>query len=309
MFRSVFSKGGVIAALAGGTAIYWGVNRGEAPAAKPVTAALTPPPVALSADEWRSFKLVHKEALTKGVPSPTVLFRFALPDKTMEAGLPVASCVLVRAPIGSSKPDGSNAFVIRPYTPISGNHAKGHMDLAIKVYPDGKMSQHVDKLKVGDSLDFKGPIMKISLDDLSKKARLGLICGGSGLTPMIQVVEELYHQNKSIEVSMIYANVSEKDIIAKERLDALAKQNVTFDIHYAVDKSDSKDFEGSVGYINRDLLAKQMPPPASDSLILVCGPPGMMKSISGDKLPDKSQGPLSGLLKDMGYTEQQVFKF
>jgi cytochrome-b5 reductase len=61
-----------------------------------------------------------------------------------------------------------------------------------------------------------------------------------------------------------------------------------------------------VGYINRDLLAKQMPPPASDSLILVCGPPGMMKSISGDKLPDKSQGPLSGLLKDMGYTEQQV---
>lgn len=76
---------------------------------------------------------MHKEALTKGVPSPTVLFRFALPDKTMEAGLPVASCVLVRAPIGSSKPDGSNAFVIRPYTPISGNHAKGHMDLAIKV--------------------------------------------------------------------------------------------------------------------------------------------------------------------------------
>jgi ferredoxin-NADP reductase len=31
--------------------------------------------------------------------------------------------------------------------------------------------------------------MKISLDDLSKKARLGLICGGSGLTPMIQVAD------------------------------------------------------------------------------------------------------------------------
>lgn len=56
---------------------------------------------------------VHKEALTKGVANPTVLFRFALPDKDHEPGLPVASCLLVRAPIGSEKPDGSRAFVLR----------------------------------------------------------------------------------------------------------------------------------------------------------------------------------------------------
>lgn len=96
---------------------------------------------ALSPDEWRSFKLVsqsyrwqhqaavaasgaahqamrpsaqvHKEALTSGVASPTVLFRFALPSDDMEIGLPVASCLLTRAPIGSEKPDGSRAFVIR----------------------------------------------------------------------------------------------------------------------------------------------------------------------------------------------------
>ena len=35
----------------------------------------------------------------------------------------------------------------------------------------------------------------------------------------------------------------------------------------------------------------------------------MMRAISGDKLPDKSQGPLTGLLKDLGYDESQVFKF
>lgn len=43
--------------------------------------------------------------------------------------------------------------------------------------------------------------------------------------------------------------------------------------------------------------------------VLVCGPPPMMRAISGDKLPDKSQGPLTGLLKDLGYDESQVFKF
>lgn len=52
-----------------------------------------------------------------------------------------------------------------------------------------------------------------------------------------------------------------------------------------------------------------MPAPAADSLVCVCGPPGMMNAISGDKLPDKSQGPLTGMLKAMGYSENNVYKF
>lgn len=60
------------------------------------------------------------------------------PPPPRQVGLPVASCLLVRAPIGSEKPDGSRAFVIRPYTPISHPDERGHFDLAIKVYKDGK---------------------------------------------------------------------------------------------------------------------------------------------------------------------------
>lgn len=63
--------------------------------------------------------------------------RFALPDKGQPVGLPVASCLLVRAPIGSEKPDGSRAFVLRPYTPISHPDERGHFDLAIKARRGG----------------------------------------------------------------------------------------------------------------------------------------------------------------------------
>ena len=34
-----------------------------------------------------------------------------------------------------------------------------YLDLAVKVYPEGKMSKHIHSLKPGDTLDFKGPIM------------------------------------------------------------------------------------------------------------------------------------------------------
>ena len=39
------------------------------------------------------------------------------------------------------------------------------------------------------------------------------------------------------------------------------------------------------------------------------GPPPMMNAISGDKAKDKSQGELTGILKQLGYEPEQVFKF
>jgi len=35
----------------------------------------------------------------------------------------------------------------------------------------------------------------------------------------------------------------------------------------------------------------------------------MYKAISGDKAPDKTQGELTGILAELGYTKDQVFKF
>jgi hypothetical protein len=70
-----------------------------------------------------------------------------------------------------------------------------------------------------------------------------------------------------------------------------------------------------------------MPAPGDDMLIMVCGtfrrlkfsqerklirilgPSPMMEAVSGNKAKDKSQGELTGMLKTMGYTEKQVFKF
>lgn len=266
-------------------------------------------PSALDANEWRSLKLVHKEQLTS-TADPTYLYRFEFPDAKQPAGLPVASCLLTRAPIGSIKDDGTQTMVIRPYTPISKPSEVGHLDLAIKVYPAGKMSQHVNNLKIGETLDFKGPLMKLSLDKIKEHPQIGMVAGGSGLTPMLQVAEEALRQGLPLKMSLIFANVTEAGIIAKDRLDALAaKHPNNFSVYYVVDKSSSATWKGGVGYLSKELLKKHLPAPGPGSMVLVCGPPPMMKAVSGDKLPDKSQGPVTGLLKDMGYDETNVYKF
>jgi cytochrome-b5 reductase len=259
----------------------------------------------LDPEHWRGLKLLSQEQLTGG-DRPTHLLRFELPAS--QPPLPVASALLVRMPVGKEKDDGTRAFVLRPYTPVSASDAKT-LDLALKIYPDGKLTPHLGSLKPGDVLDFKGPLPKIPLSEVSKHKSIGMISGGTGITPMLQVATELLRNKYSGTINLIYANVSPSDIMLKDRLDALAKSHSNFKVYYVVDKAE-KGWTGGVGYVTAEMLKERMPVPSAESLVLVCGPPGMMKVISGEKVSPKEQGPLTGLLKEkLGYTESQVYKF
>ncbi|KAH9623126.1 hypothetical protein KSS87_001701 [Heliosperma pusillum] len=152
------------------------------------------------------------------------------------------------------------------------------------------------------------PIEKLRYTPNMKK-HIGMIAGGSGVTPMLQVAEAiLKNQDDKTQVSLIYANVSPDDILLKQKLDILATSHPNFKVFYTVDKP-SENWKGGVGYVSKDMVSKGLPVPSNDTLVLVCGPPGMMQHISGNKAKDYSQGELSGVLKELGYTEEMVYKF
>lgn len=262
----------------------------------------------LSPNEFRDLKLLKKEKLTHN----SYHLSFELPGGA-SANMPVASCLLTKAMLqgpGDDKPK----VVVRPYTPVSKPDAAGHLDLVIKAYPAGKMSKFLGDLSVGDSVAFKGPIPKYPYSANSKK-EIGMVAGGTGITPMLQVAEHILdNPADTTKVSLLFANVSEGDILLKDKIDGLASKHPDrFKVFYVVDKPNWGGifWKGGVGYVTKDMLAAHMPAPSlgSDALVMVCGPPGMMNVVSGDKAPDKSQGELSGLLKAMGYAAEQVYKF
>ncbi|XP_042492355.1 NADH-cytochrome b5 reductase-like protein [Macadamia integrifolia] len=291
---------GVIAALSGGISYYYysspnlvQLDHSNEEAGEKV---------ALNPEKWVEFKLQDSARVSHN----TKLFRFSF-DPTAKLGLDVASCFYTRAPQGLDD-EGKMTYVLRPYTPISDPDSKGYFDLLIKMYPDGKMSQYFANLKKGDVLEVKGPIQKLRYTPNMKK-NIGMIAGGSGITPMLQIIDAVIkNPDDTTQVSLIYANVSPDDILLKEKLDTLAKSNPNLKVFYTVDKP-SKNWKGGQGFVSRDMVVKALPGPAEDSLIVVCGPPGMMKHISGDKNKDRTQGELTGLLKELGYTEQMVYKF
>ena len=59
--------------------------------------------------------------------------------------------------------------VIKPYTPVTDVRQRGYVDFVIKVYPEGRMSQHLDKMEPGENLLFKGPRGSFEYKANSKK--------------------------------------------------------------------------------------------------------------------------------------------
>ncbi|KAJ2004233.1 hypothetical protein H4R26_002636 [Coemansia thaxteri] len=267
---------------------------GAASSSVPATKALDPA-------NFVAFKL--KETIP--INHDTSRFRFAL-EPNQELGLDITSCFVVKAKVGNDEKP-----TIRPYTPVSPQHARGYFDLVIKKYPTGKMSSHVHSMVPGDVLEIKGPIPKYPYRNGALK-EIGMIAGGSGITPMLQLIQHvLADPSDHTKLTLVFANRSEDDIILRSTLDDFAKKHPDqLKVHYVVDKAASANWQGDVGYVTKELVQKYMPSAGKDGILVsVCGPVPMMKSISGVKAPDYSQGEVGGIFKELGYTSEQVFKF
>jgi cytochrome-b5 reductase len=158
---------------------------------------------------------------------------------------------------------------VRSYTPISGDHQPGYFDLLIKSYPTGNISKHMASMTVGQTLRVKGP--KGAFVYTPNMVRhFGMIAGGTGITPMLQVVRAIIRGRAAgdkTEVDLIFANVTPQDILLKEDLDALAKEDSGFRVHYVLDKPPA-GWTGGVGYVTPEMITVSCAPLSSVSALL-----------------------------------------
>ncbi|VDC04246.1 unnamed protein product [Peniophora sp. CBMAI 1063] len=260
----------------------------------------------LDPKEFKDFKL------KKVIPynDNTSTFVFELPDGEASL-LPVASCLVIKSTDPNALVDDKGKPVIRPYTPVSPPDLPGELHLLIKKYETGKASKYVHEgLKPGDTLSIKGPIPKYPYKQ-NEFEEVALIGGGSGITPLWQVASHALSDPKNnTKFTLVFANVAEKDILMREQLDGLAKEHPDkFKVVYVLDKADG-NWTGPTGYINSQLVKQYVPPADLKEKIkvFVCGPPGQVAAIAGKK-DGMKQGSVGGILKELGYTEDQVYKF
>jgi cytochrome-b5 reductase len=187
---------------------------------------------------------------------------------------------------------------------------KGYIELIVKKYPNGPMSTYLHDMTPGQRLDFKGPLPKYPWAP-NKHEHIALVAGGTGITPMYQLIRSIFdNPEDKTKVTLIFGNVTEEDILLKRELAHIENTYPQrFRAFYVLDNP-PKEWAGTKGFITKDLLKTVLPEPKEGNIkIFVCGPPGLYKAISGPKVSPKDQGELSGILKELGYTEEQVYKF
>ncbi|EGN92384.1 hypothetical protein SERLA73DRAFT_79664 [Serpula lacrymans var. lacrymans S7.3] len=240
----------------------------------------------LERSRWNAVKL----CAIQQVNHDSYLYRFALPYETQELGLPVGQHVFVRL-----RRRDTGEMVQRAYTPVSRKGAVGFIDFLIKLYlptatcaAGGKMTTGFHQLSIGDSVELKGPLGSFTWKgsgvalwrDAERQVKdIGMICGGSGITPILQVLRDVLGDPScpDIRVWLIDANKTEEDILCREELDLLFASHGKdrFKLHYVLGKAPAT-WNHSTGRINDTLLSEHLPSPSKDGLVLICGPDAMI---------------------------------
>ena len=198
----------------------------------------------------------------------------------------------------------------KPYTPVSPSDQQGWFRLVVKSYPGGLVSSYLHSLHAGDYIQVKGPFVKLEYKANNNKS-IGLIAGGTGITPMLQIIREVIkNPSDTTKMSLLYQCRSESDIaMLRDEINELVSCHDCLTVTYILSQP-SGDWTGLRGHMDGELLAKTMPLPIVGEeapLIYVCGPFGMLSAVAGPKANDnKSQGELKGLLKTAGYSGELV---
>jgi nitrate reductase (NAD(P)H) len=217
----------------------------------------------------------------------SIMLDFALPTPQHILGLPTGKHMFLSAKINGET-------VLRRYTPISSNYDVGCVKFVIKAYkpcdrfPEGgKMSQYLDSLKIGDTLEVRGPVGEFEYIANGKffidgeecfATKFNMIAGGTGITPVMQIAAEvLRNSSDSTEMSLIFACREENDLLMRSTLDEWAAEfPKKFKVHYILSDSWAKDWKFSTGFVDKALFEEYLHPPADDCYTLMCGPPIMI---------------------------------
>ena len=208
----------------------------------------------LDPNKFQDFPILEKTVTSHN----TAIYRFKLPSENSILGLPIGQHISLAANLDVKDPKTEkieNKEVVRSYTPISSDVHPGYFDLMIKSYPTGNISRHLGTLNVGDTMRVKGPKGAMVYTPNMVK-RFGMIAGGTGITPMLQIIRAILRGRKSgdkTEVNLIFANVDEKDILLREDLDKLIKEDDKFKLYYVLNNPPEK-WDGGVGFVTADII-------------------------------------------------------
>ena len=168
-------------------------------------------------------------------------------------------------------------------------------------------------MKTGDTILFRGPAghlfyhwpgklsvkeYRTSKPEEKLASQLGMIAGGTGITPMLQLICLITKNPRDwTRIALIFANQTEEDILMRKELEEVARTHPDhFNLWYTPDRP-PVGWKYSSGFITADVIKEHLPAPGKSMFILVCGPPPLIQTAAHPNL------------EKLGYTKDMIFTY
>jgi len=238
--------------------------------------------------EWQSFRVSDRFVANPNSNRPVVFL--TLHVSTLE--LPTGAHVKLRA----FKENGTE--IIRSYTPTRFN--KGECEIMFRVYENGAMTSLLQKKRIGDKVEMMGPtgLERYATEGAGTFSRgsgkvwtgikyIGMISGGTGITPMLQISNHVLQDKfDKTKLSLLSFTNNVEDIMLADTLRSLALNsngslNLSFITTHVTTEELSKYSDvirGSMRSISADDLERLLNvPTGNETMICICGPEGFVK--------------------------------
>ena len=156
--------------------------------------------------------------------------------------------------------------------------------VTVKRIDDGRVSNHLNEtIQAGDELAVLGPSGNFTVEPRAVNERhLVMIAGGSGITPIMSILETVLRLEGGSQVTLIYGNRGWDDVIFRDRLAALCDEfGQRLQVDHVLERP-PEHWSGGKGLLTGDVLEARLEALGiqDDGLIryFVCGPTPMMET-------------------------------
>jgi len=116
--------------------------------------------------------------------------------------------------------------VRRAYSLASACLPEVPVHITVKRIEGGLVSNHLnDTIRAGDELAVLGPSGNFTVEPRAvNERRMVMVAGGSGITPIMSILETVLRVERGSQVTLIYGNRGWNDVIFRNRLEALCSE-------------------------------------------------------------------------------------
>jgi ferredoxin-NADP reductase len=153
--------------------------------------------------------------------------------------------------------------------------------ITIERLEDGEVSTYLaDELRAGDQLELRGPLGGYFTWTVERGGPLVLVCGGSGIVPLMAMVRHRTAQASQIPTHLLCSWREAEDVIYRDELARLAARRNRLEVTHTLTRKSPRDWKGYTRRIDREMLREVLPGSETRTLTYVCGPTPMVEAVA-----------------------------